>query len=682
MTEQPQQQLGRQVWLSIKEFAQLAGIAERRAQNAAGRAQEDKTWRGARLVVRQVQGVGGAAGKQKQILLSSTPIQLQVRWHRQQPHADLRELVVEHAAYIEEERSTGARKNRERFNNKPWTQEEREARHAEFSRMATSIQVEARRQFEIVRLFRSFDGSNISTRECYAVAAREADGSVSTIRRWVGRCRNLHQGDWLAALAPKHRGWQLAPEISPDAHDWIKTEYFKLSKPSLKPIYRRAERMAQGQSWTLPAYDTVKRLIQAEPYWYHVLMREGREAAALLCPAQERDYSTLKLHEIWCADGRMSDVFARWEDGSVSRPILVAWVDVRSRVCLGWEIGKTESADLIRLAFKAAAEHSHALPEAALIDNGRAFASKLMTGGTPNRYRFKVREEDVPGILTLLGIEVSWTLPYSGRSKPIESWWRTIAEMDRRFPGAYCGNKPDARPEDCDPRKAVPIAQYREILAQTIAEYHAKPHRGDAMDERSPHEIYETLLAQTFVRSPSPEQLRLCMLAAEVVRLDPADGCVRILGNRYWHAKLAELPRHVNYVGRFDPEDARQPVALYRGEEFLCDVPLVERTGFRDQQAAKDSARASRRFLKGLKEQAGAVKDMSEAAAWMAAPGGGSDADPVRDAAAAALPVPKLVFPVRPEKDYRPAAKEKSSISREEFMRVVTAESARRRKSG
>ncbi len=681
MTEQPQQQFGRQVWLSIKQFAQLAGIAERRAQNAAGRAQEDKTWRGARLVVRQVPGVGGAAGKQKQILLSSTPIQLQVHWHRQQPHADLRELVADHTAYIEEERRTGVRKNRERFNNKPWTQEEREARHAEFSRMATSIQVETRRQFDIVRLFRSFDGSNISMRERHAVAAREADESVSTIRRWVGKCKNLHQGDWLAALCPKHRGWQLAPEISPDAYDWIKTEYFKLSKPSLKPIYRRAERMAPGQSWTLPAYDTVKRIIQAEPHWYHVLMREGREAAALLYPAQERDYSTLKLHELWCADGRMSDVFVLWEDGTVSRPILVAWIDVRSRVCLGWEIGKTESADLIRLGFKAAAEHSHALPEAALIDNGRAFASKLMTGGTPNRYRFKVREEDVPGILTLLGIKVSWTLPYSGRSKPIESWWRTIAEMDRRFPGAYCGNKPDARPEDCDPRKAVPIAQYREILEQTIAEYHAKPHRGDAMDERSPHEIYETLLAQTVVRQPTSEQLRLCMLAAEVVRLDPADGCVRILGNRYWQARLAELPRHLNYVARFNPQDARQPVALYRGETFLFDVPLVERTGFRDQLAAKDSARASRRFLKGLKEQAAAVKDMSKAVAWMAAPGGGYDADPVREAAAAALPAPKLVRPVHPEKDYRPP-RDEEQISQEDVTRIMTAEFARRAKSG
>ena len=669
-------------WITGPEFAKLAGISKSATTAVARRAAHGKKWRGSLIQIEIERGVGGAGGNTYRFLLSSMPVPLQIAWHRQQPQADLREQVAEYAAFIEEDRRSGARKNGVRFLNKPWTQEEREARHAEFTRMATSIQIEAKRRFEIVRLFRTFDASDVPMRERYAIAARKAGESESTIRRWVGTCKNLHRGDWLAALAPKHRGWQCDVEISPAAYKWIKDEYFQISQPSLKPIYYRAQRQAAERSWTLPAYDTVRRLVQSEPHWRHVLMREGQEKAAKLFPAQERDYSKLKLHEIWCADGRKVDVFARWEDGSVSRPIVVAWVDVRSRVCLGYEIGRTESADLIRIAFKVAAEHSRALPEAALIDNGRAFASKLLTGGTPNRYRFKVREEDVPGILTLLGIEIIWALPYNGRSKPIESWWRTIAEMDRRFPGAYCGNKPDARPEDCDPRKAVPIARYREILDQTLAEYHAKPHRGDAMDERSPHEIYQELLPQTVVRSPSAEQLRLCMLAAEAIRLDPADGCVRILGNRYWHAKLSELPRNVNYVARFDPDDARQPVSLYRGEEFLCDVPLVERSGFRDQQAAKDSARGNRRFLKGLKEQAAAIKDMSKAAAWMAAPAGSNDTDPVRQAAAAALPAPKLVRPVRPEKDYRPAATKDKPISREKVREILNADLARRAKSG
>ncbi len=683
MVEKIQQQIHGQVWLSTEAFAQLAAIDARNARRAINRAREQKAWRGHQLVLRTVPATkgGGAGGTCYEVLLSSLPEPLLMKWRAQQPRKDLREAVAEYRDLIEEERRLGIRKNSLRFNNVPWTNEERERRHAAFSRMATSMQLEARRRVEIVRFFHSLAGTDAKLKERYAMVARKAEVSVSTIRNWVGACNNLHRGDWHAALAPQHRGWRIDAKISPAAYEWIKAEYFTLSKPGLKPIYYRAERMAAAQSWTLPSYDTVKRLIQGEPHDLHVLTREGQDAAAKLYPAQERDYSTLKLHELWCSDGRMSDVFVRWEDSSVSRPIVVAWIDVRSRVCLGHAIGKTESADLIRIAFKAAAEHSRALPEAALMDNGRAFASKLLTGGAPNRYRFKVREEDVPGILTLLGIQITWALPYNGRAKPIESWWRTIAEMDKRFPGAYCGNKPDARPEDCDSSKAVPIAQYRAMFEQTLVEYHAKPHRGDAMDDRSPHDIYAQLLPRTAVRQPSREQLRLCMLAAEVIRLGKDDGCVRILGNRYWTKELSALSRNINYVARFDPEDARQAVALYRGEEFLYDVPLVERTGFRDQQAAKDSARGNRRFLKGLKEQAAAVKDMSNAAAWMAAPG--VDSDKVREAAAAALPAPKLVRTVRPERDYRPPRNEsRSSISQDDVQRIVTEDFARRAKVG
>ncbi|WP_245528436.1 transposase domain-containing protein [Gluconobacter morbifer] len=45
------------------------------------------------------------------------------------------------------------------------------------------------------------------------------------------------------------------------------------------------------------------------------------------------------------------------------------------------------------------------------------------TGGIPNRFRFKVKEDEPVGIMTQLGVEVHWTTPYSGQSKPIERAW-------------------------------------------------------------------------------------------------------------------------------------------------------------------------------------------------------------------------------------------------------------------
>jgi hypothetical protein len=498
----------------------------------------------------------------------------------------------------------------------------------------------------------------------------------------VGVCRNLDPGDWPVALAPGHEGSECNAEISPAAYEWIKAEYFKLSRPEVMHVYRRARRLAPEQGWTLPSYSTVNRRLKGEPYWFRVFMREGEEALRSLYPRQQRDYSMLRLHEIWCCDGRKADVFCRWEDGAIGRPIVIPWMEVRSRTILGHVIARVESADSVRLAFKAAADKCHAIPEFALLDNSRAFASKLLTGGAPNRFRFKVKEEDIPGILTLLGVRVIWALPYSGRSKPIESFFRHLAEAEKRFDGAYCGNRPETRPEDCNPANAVPIGQYRSLVRETFEAYHHQPHRGDAMGGRSPHQVYQEELAQCRPRQPTREQLRLCLLPAERVRLDRNTGGVRVMGNRYWSESLTELPRDRDYVVRFNPEDAAEPVAVYDGERFICEAAMWGRTGFRNREAAQASALGRRQFEKGRREQAAAHRKMSKARTWSTVP---DVPDPLQaEIAEAVLPTPKVVTLLRPERNYRPEGDGKPIISDDEIseIREILLNQKRRAETG
>ncbi len=365
----------------------------------------------------------------------------------------------------------------------------------------------------------------------------------------------------------------------------------------------------------------------------------------------------------------MADLFCRWEDGKISRPIVIPWMEVRSRFILAYVIARTESADSIRLVFKEAAEKCGVIPEEVLVDNSRAFASKLLTGGAPTRFRFKIKEEEVPGIFTLLGIEVIFASPYRGQSKPIESFFRQFAEAEKRFDGAYCGNRPDARPEDCDSAKAVPIEQYRKLLEEALAEYHARPHRGNAMEGRSPRKVYETLLPQCAPRQPTREQLRLCLLAAERVRLDRDTGAVRLMGNRYWSEALSELPRDHDYVVRFNPEDATAPVAVYEGERFICEAPIGARTGFRDREAAKTHARGRGQFLKARRDEAAAHQKMSKARAWSTPP----DVPDALQAkvAKAVLPAPNIVTLVRPERNYRPGEPKEPIISRDRILETI-----------
>ena len=379
---------------------------------------------------------------------------------------------------------------------------------------------------------------------------------------------------------------------------------------------------------------------------------------------------------MWCADGRKADVFCRWEDGTIGRPIVVAWLELRSRKCLGYEVGRTESADLIRLAFKRSAERVKALPRAALMDNGRGFCSKLLTGGAPTRFRFKVSDEDIPGILTLLGVKTIFATPFSGRSKPIESWFRAFAEVDKRFPGAYVGAKPGDRPEDFDQKKAVPIAQFRKALDEAIALYHDTPHRGDAMDGRTPNEVYLAELPSTVVRQPTVEQLRLCLLAAEKIRLQK-DGSIILQRNRYWDKALCALPVGVDYVVRHNPEDASEPVAVYRGDRFLCEARLYERTGFRDQEAAKAHNRARREFQRAKKLEAAAILGMREAKRWLPRPPNdqGKEAEPETTLDQKTPPTPNVIELVRPKLDHRPEPLPPSpaDTEEEEYQQAIAA---------
>ena len=90
---------------------------------------------------------------------------------------------------------------------------------------------------------------------------------------------------------------------------------------------------------------------------------------------------------------------------------------------------------------------------------------------------------------------------------------------------------------------------------------------------------------------------------------------------------------------RFNPEDATGPIALYEGERFICEVPIIERTGFRDQQAAKDQTRARNKFVRARKEQDQAKLEMSQARDWM----------PTQSNDDMTLPQPKIASLVHPK---------------------------------
>lgn len=602
-------------WFSPADLANLPGLPE--TTSAVIRKAKSEGWKW-----RKRSGRGGG----REYHYSSLPAETQDHLHCDDDHSDISSVLsdirdlVQRAEAQSSSGGPGKRGRKPKAPLPPLGDDEARALWELYDKSSEGMKQTAQTCVKAVALYYRLANQSLSEGERKARVAQAFYTSPVTVWRWVERVRGQDPQLWPALLLPNYKGRMAEAEFTPEAWEWIKAEWGTTSRPSLRSVYDRATRVAPNLGWKLPSYDTVRNRLDAQPQWWRTLVRFGPMALEHTYPALDRLYSTLDLHALWESDGHRADVFCRWPDGHVARPILVAWREVRTRYVLGWAVGRSESADLIRLAFRNAAEASNALPHEVLVDNGRGYASKLLTGGTPTRYRFKVKEEDVLGIFPMMGANVVWTTPEHGQSKPIESWWRFLADRVSKhsdFAGAYCGNRPDAKPEDFDSAKAVPIEQYIARLKSEIDYYNAEhDHRGEGMHKRSPREVYDELLPQTKVRVPAPAQLRLCLLAAEQILLDPEDHSIRLLGNRYWSEALMSLPNRGPYTVRFDPTDARVPVAVYDGGRFRCEAQLREPVGFRDQEAAKQHQRARRKYVKAKVAAEKARKDALAAKRW------------------------------------------------------------------
>ncbi len=497
--------------------------------------------------------------------------------------------------------------------------------------------------------------------------------SMSVLYVWEKMVKNLTPNMWRYALAPGYgcEGRPMA-DFSEEAWRYILDAWGLQSQPALKPIYRRAVALAAANGWVIPSYTAVKKRVDDLPEHVKRFLREGADALEEMYPHQLRDYSAIAVHDIWNADGRKADVHCRWPDGSVSRPILLGWMDIRTRVLVGWAIAPTESAFLVMKSFGNAARHAKTAPKAVYLDNGRAFASKQVTGGQATRNRFKVAENDIGGLMTLLGCDVMWAKPYNGKAKPIESFWRTIANAEKRpeFRGAYCGNNPQNKPTEHDMKNAVPIAAYEAVVREEIEAYHHRPHRGEAMDSKSPSAVYAELMETTVTRYLTADQLACCLMAAEKVMVNRS-GFIEVMRNRYSCTELTALNSRGPYTARYDPNDATQPVQLFDGTRFVMSVPLVAKTGFADKEAAQAHNRARNDWKRAKKAEANAIKNMDVALDWM------TPRAPAPDVPAEPLPKGKVVSPFKRPKDntaqpvetdpdeLTPEYREKARIARE-----------------
>lgn len=478
-------------------------------------------------------------------------------------------------------------------------------RWAWLERQPASVRAEAEARLAALDAVEALVAAGTPRREAVDRVAAERGIGRATLYRYVRAVAGLARADWLPALAPRRGGSRQPAELPAEAWSALIADYLRPARPAFTDCYRRLAVLAAEHGWPIPSERTLLRRVQALPEAPRVLARDGVEALRRLYPAQQRDRGVFHALQAVCADGHRFDVFVRWPDGTVGRPELVAFQDLFSGKILSWRIDRAPSWHAVRLAFGDLVER-YGIPEQCWLDNGREFAAKRITGGTPNRYRWRFREEEPAGLLTSLGVQVHWTTPYHGQAKPIERAFRDFAQSIARHPafeGAYTGPHAQAKPANYGSR-AVDLETFLRVVGEGIAEHNARPgRRSPTCAGRSFDETFAQSYAAAPIRRASAAQRRLWLLAADLVRVR-RDGTVQLYGNRYW-AEFLLTQRGRSVTARFDPEALAEPLHIYAADgRYLGAAECQQAAGFNDVAAAQEQARRWRQFLRATREAA------------------------------------------------------------------------------
>lgn len=487
-----------------------------------------------------------------------------------------------------------------------------------FEGLPDKTKAKAKQRLEIIQAVEMLVGGGQSKFLAVVFVAKANGVSERTIWNWFEMIEGVRLDDRLPYLAPRHRARRNTTPKAQCSLDWwevLKADYLRKEKRvSFSSAYRRSLRIAEANGWSvLPERTARRRLDELVPRVSQIFAREGVSGLERCYPPQVRDRTDMVAMEGINADTHRIDVFVEWEDGTVDRPQIVAYQDIYSGKILSFRVDHTPNKVAVMAAFGDMIEE-YGIPQRILFDNGREFANKWMTGGTETRFRFKVREDDPLGVLPMMGIEINWARPYSGRSKPIERAFRDFSldiALDPRFAGAYTGNLPTEKPENYRSR-AVPISEFLKVLEEGVAEHNARPgRRSPTCMGRSFDETFAESYANAPVRKATDEQRRLWLMGQETRKLDANSGRFRLYENVYWSDWMAEVAGK-QVVIRFDPEDLHVGAYVYDLDgTFLGFAACQQKAGFFSAAAGKDEARKVAAFRRKHKQMLEAERTLS-----------------------------------------------------------------------
>ncbi len=407
------------------------------------------------------------------------------------------------------------------------------------------------------------------------------------------------------ALCRKPKQTGMFPSFKPEVKQAVQNIWFNkgfaANQGTKEMLYEKLQELASINRWEyIPSYQSVVRYVN----W---LMTEGRMGNAWLLASRgtkeyknramvkaSRDTGALRVMEIVMGDEHTFDcwVSLTMPNGKMKavRPVLSAWIDVRSRTVMGDIICEHANSQVLKQSVLKMLYQEHGgVPRFLYVDNGKDYTGYAMTGrNRKERYGMELAfDEDARGFYKSIGIE-----DYH-RAKPYEAWnkgeiercFRTVCDKFSRwftsYTGTLTGSKTSAKvPKDIQKMlEAGKLLTMEEFYQKWDEWLHTKYERSasSALKKQgekwlTPWDVYEN--AERYEKPAPPKSYATILMMKEENVPVRNVGIVR-RGYEYRADGLCDfIGQKVNI--RYDPDDMAKLYVFDLKGKRICEAACME----------------------------------------------------------------------------------------------------------
>ena len=316
----------------------------------------------------------------------------------------------------------------------------------------------------------------------------------------------------------------------------------------------------------------------------------------------ERSRSMLKPMDWVIGDVHPVDILCSRDDGSTAHARMLGWLDgatnrLRFDLVLCEASTGIRNADLIQSFCHMLRDPTWGMPQTLYIDNG-------------SEYRFAEKINDALQLVSQLrgpdgrATRVVHAQPYNASAKPIEGMFAIVEKMLQGVPGHTGGDRMNKKTERVGrPTKAFPgtFEMLREVIRARILEMEMYPMRGH-LAGRSPRQAYETAIEQGWqpVTVDDREILtvfaddRVCTITKGVINVNGRRWACDEMSGYFQKKIIARIPKYWS---------VQQLVLLdYRTRKRIGIAVPVETFDFDDPRGAMLSKQVDKARRKAIRQ--------------------------------------------------------------------------------